>query len=729
MNLDRRQFFVALGAATLASRTAPGRTGAPAKAPAITPVAPGGVPWHQNVRRVGQVNFNEHDPAELDVAAWADTWADLKVDTVLVSVTGIIAFYPTAVPFHRRSRYLGARDLFGECCTAAKQRGIRVIARLSPDFQWEDALTAHPEWFRRDATGHPVPHEPVPGLFNTCPFSTHHTEQIPAIMREINARYDVDGMFTNAWPYLGDLPACHCGQCRDAPAPGTPAFHERHLQRTVELWRLFTAIAREKKPDNIYYGNLGWGINAQTNLKVLAEDCLWFNCDNQGREGETTPAWTCAQQGRVARSVMKGRTITSVIGSWATGGIRWRNTAKTPAEATLWMAQTAASGMRIWYHWLGAQTGLGEDHRWKKTGRDFLQWQARHDPHFTYRQPIANLGVVWAQRPNAYYSPPGSDAPRGGGFREFLHGLYAVLIEGRFLFDFVHEDDLGAERLRKYDALILPNIALLSDAQCAQLRAFVNAGGSLLATFETGLYDETGAPRSDFGLRDVFGITRNGEVQGPVSHYGSYARIERPHEILNGLSDTNWIPGAQYVVPVDAQDDAPVLTVVRANSGYPPEMAYSPETHTHQPAVVLRERGASRLAYFPGDYERSGWRSGNTDIAQLLQNTMRWVLRDRAPVSVTGEGVVELFAWETDPGFAVHILNYNNPNLHRGWIHRHYPIGPQTVRMIISAGRRIERVQLLRAEREIAFTQHGPNIEFTVPSVTDYEVAALSVTS
>jgi hypothetical protein len=727
MNLNRRKFIFTLGAATIASQTVlrgAGDSPAASPLPAATPTSGG--PWHQQIRRVGQLNFNERDPVELDVEAWADTWAELKVDVVLVSVTGIIAFYPTAIPFHRRSQFLGHRDLFGECCAATKKRGLRVIARFSPDLLWQEALDAHPEWFRHDAKGQPVPHTPVPGLFNTCPFSAYYSEQIPAIMREINARYDVDGLFTNAWPTLADLPECHCVQCREAPAPNTPAFHERHLQRTVELWRLYTAIAREKNPENIFYGNLGWGIGAQTNLKVLAEDCLWFNCDNQGREGEASPAWTCAQQGRVAYSVMQGRTTTSVVGSWATGGVKWRNTAKSHAETTLWMAQTAASGMRVWYHWLGGQTGLGEDRRWRKAGRDFFLWQARHDRHFTYRRPLANLGVVWAQRPNAFYSPPGSTGPQRQAAQEFMQGLYPVLLEGRFLFDFVHEDDLSSDRLRKYDVLVLPNVALLSDAQCKQLRTFAEAGGSLLATFETGLFTETGAPRSDFGLQKLFGIRRQGDIQGPVANYGSYARIEHAHEILAGFEDTHWIPGAQFVVPVTAAGNAPPLTVVRANSGYPPEMAYTPESHTQQPAVVLRETGRSRLAYFPGDNERSAWRSGNTDLAQLLQNTLRWLLQGRSPVSVTGEGMVELFAWETDPGFAVHILNYNNPNLHRGWLRRHYPIGSQMVKMEIPAGRKIARVELLRAEREIPFSQNGSQVEFTVPRVTDYEVAVLT---
>ena len=170
-----------------------------------------------------------------------------------------------------------------------------------------------------------------------------------------------------------------------------------------------------------------------------------------------------------------------------------------------------------------------------------------------------------------------------------------------------------------------------------------------------------------------------------------------------------------------------MLTVVPAYTGYPPEMAYArPAAPTAEPAVVIRERGASRLLYFPGDIERSVWRSGNTDVAQLLQNSIRWLLRDRMPVTVDGDGLVELFAWETDPGFAVHLLNYNNPNLHRGWIRRHYPIGPQAVKMEIPGGKKIARVELLRAGQDLRFSQNGARVEFTIPGVTDYEVAALS---
>jgi hypothetical protein len=140
---------------------------------------------------------------------------------------------------------------------------------------------------------------------------------------------------------------------------------------------------------------------------------------------------------------------------------------------------------------------------------------------------------------------------------------------------------------------------------------------------------------------------------------------------------------------------------------------------------VVRQKGASRLIYFPGDIERTMWRSGHTDLGRLLQNSIRWVAGANPPVTIQGDGVIETFAWETQAGFAVHVLNYTNPAMHRGWIRNFYPIGSQKVRMSLPQDRQVTRVELLRANTNIPFTVGAGAIEFTVPRVLDYEVAAL----
>ncbi|HKA00663.1 MAG TPA: alpha-amylase family protein [Candidatus Solibacter sp.] len=692
----------------------------PAAAAASTQLfAQAEIPWQRTIRRLGQTNMTEHDPAVLDVEQWADYWASLKIDAVMVSVTGILAFYQTKVPFHRKGKFLGSRDFFGECCAAAKKRGMHVIARMSPDLNWEDAVQAHPEWFQRDSQGNAVHHTEDRRLFRTCMFSRYMTDYMPAIMREVNGLYEIDGLFTNAWPPLGSLPVCYCDQCRKLPPAGSIEYWEKFNERTIYLWKLYDSIAKEKKPANFYFANLGGGIRSTADLVKLGEVCEWFQSDNQGRGGDDTPIWGCALQGRVCSAVQKGKMATNVTAAWSTGTPRWRNVYKSPAEEEMWFNETLASGMVPYHHIIGGENGMGEDRRWLEPAQKYFTWMARHDAHFVNRRSIASIGVAMGQRTHLFYRPP-----RGAAMREYMDGMYLALIEGRFLFDFIHEDKLAPQDLSKYAAVLLPNTALLSDEQCRQLRVYVEAGGSLLATYETSLYTERNQKRAEFGLADVFGIRRAGESIGTTGN-AYLARIERQHTILDGFTNTHWIPGSENRIPV-APVENPVLSVVPGFVAYPPELSYPVPARTDEPAVVIRQNGGSRLVYFPGDIERTMWRSGHTDLARLLQNAIRWVSGGKTPVSVQGEGVIETFAWETEAGFAVHLLNYTNPAMHRGWIRNFYPIGPQKVRMELPQGRRVRRVELLRAEKDIPFRVSSGILEFTVPTVVSYEVAAVS---
>ncbi len=692
-------------------------------------------PWYTRMRRCGQINYNERDPLTIDPEAWGDYWASLKVDAVLLNGGGIVAFYPSQVPYHHRSQFLGTRDLFGEMVAAMKRRGIRAVARMDCNLAYEDAWKAHPEWFERNPDGSPRPHSESPWLFATCMFSTYFSEHMPAIYREINQHYPVDGFFTNGWPSAGAPRVCYCENCRrlfeklggvppaetDASNPLYRKYYHAHLDRVLEIWRLWDGVARERNPQSVYVGNLGGGLDTVKDLKQISQVAAWFNADHQGRSGET-PIWDCAQQGRVARSVMQGRTITNVAGAYGNAQPNWRHVSKAPAELTLWLAQSAASGMVPWFHWLG---GSPEDNRWREVGRSFFSWLANNETHFRNRSSIADLAVLYPQRTVAFYSRPDSRRPRHrGGPVDYLQGLYYALLEGRFLFDFLHEGNLDAAIPQKYRALLVPNAAYLSDGQCEAIRRYVNGGGSLLATFETSSYTEWGDPRADFQLADLFGAHRAGEVIGPRGN--SYARMEAHHPILEGFDGTALLPGAENRVPVSAGSVPLILSVVPAYPAFPPEMVYPRTPRTTEPAAIFREMGKSRIAYFAGDIDRTSWRSGNNDLSQLLQNAVTWVRGLDPVVSVTGAGIIETFAWETEPGYALHLLNYTNPNMTHGWIRRAYPLGPQQVRIRVNHGRVVKSVRALRSAASLRFQQQAETVRFEVPGLTDYEVIALT---
>jgi hypothetical protein len=717
--INRRSFVKALPAAYLAAHTQIGHAEQPLVAGSLLDTA-AEAPWQRGIRRVGQVNMTEHDPVVMNVEEWADYMARLKVGATYISVTGILAFYQTKVPFHRKGKYLGTRDFFGDLHAAAKKRNIRTIARMSPDLNWGDALAAHPEWFQRDAQGKPRSAADDPELYATCMFTSYMTDYMPAIIREINSLYDVDAHYMNGWPPLGSLQTCHCAACETLPPAGTPAYWNKFTERVLYLWKIYDGLAKEKKASSFYFANLGGGVHAGPNLAQLGPICGWFQADNQGRGGQDVPIWGCTLQGRVCSAVLDGKTAANVVGLWSTGPIRWRESTKSPAEAQMWLAETSASGMTPYVHSIGGEGGLGEDRRFEKIAYDYFSWTAKHDPHFVNRQSVASIGVIIGQRTQLFYR-----TRHDVRMPEYMDGMYYALLEGRFLFDFVHEDRMQPEQLKKYSALILPNTALLSDAQCQQLRDYVQQGGSLLATFESSLYTEQNERRPDFGLADVFGIHATGPVIGRVGNSNPfYARIEKQHPILESFANTSILPGSEYRVPL-APVDSPVLTVIPGYPAYPPELSYPRQPHTDEPAVVLRQNGKGRLAFFPGDIERTMWLSGHTDLSRLLQNTIRWVAGDDVPLSIEGRGFIEIFLWETQAGFAVHVLNYTNPNAHRGWVREFYPIGEQRVRMQLPKGRSVTRVELLRAGKDIPFHATGGSIEFTIPSVDDYEVAAL----
>src|SRR5262249_19784619 len=411
-------------------------------------------------------------------------------------------------------------------------------------------------------------------------------------------------------------------------------------------------------------------------------------------------------------------------------GPTWRHVTKSPAETTMWMAQTAASGMVPWFHWLG---GAPEDTRWKEGGRSFFTWLAANEAPFRDTGSIADVGGLFPQGTIAFYRSGARDrdAPAADRIQtaDYLQGLYYALLEARIPFDFVHEDNLQPERLRKYRALVAPNAAYLTDTHCGQIREYVTAGGSLLATFETSRYDEWGDARPDFALADLFGASVAGDLVGPVGN--SYLRIDERHQVLTGFDGTALLPGPETRVPIRAHAEAPrsskPLTVVPYYPAFPPEMVFTRTPRTDDPAALFHQKSTSRVAYFSGDVDRTFWRSGNTDLGQLMQNTVRWLRGDAQPlVTLDGEGIVETFAWRTEPGYALHILNYTNPNMTRGFFRRFYAIGPQKVEFTVARGRAIASVRALRADRPLRFAQDGDVVRFDVPSIVDYEVVALT---
>ena len=141
---------------------------------------------------------------------------------------------------------------------------------------------------------------------------------------------------------------------------------------------------------------------------------------------------------------------------------------------------------------------------------------------------------------------------------------------------------------------------------------FVTRGGSLVATYETSLYDEWGVERSDFGLADLFGVSFAGRREGPMQN--SYLRLEHEtapgHPLLAGLEDAPRIINGVWQLEVEAAGAVPE-SAADADSRRIPTCRWRRSTPRAPRPTCRRSScarlGAGRVVYFPWDIDRTFW--------------------------------------------------------------------------------------------------------------------------
>src|SRR5258708_29343701 len=80
--------------------------------------------WVDKPMRWAQLTLVEDDPGKFDPSFWFDYFRRTRSDAVCLSGGGCVAYYPTQIPFHHRSKWLGDRDAFGELVAGCPKPGM-----------------------------------------------------------------------------------------------------------------------------------------------------------------------------------------------------------------------------------------------------------------------------------------------------------------------------------------------------------------------------------------------------------------------------------------------------------------------------------------------------------------------------------------------------------------------------------------------------------------------------
>src|SRR6476661_435017 len=459
-HLSRRGFLqVTAGAGAFASLVPP--PARPAVEPAWQPPAVG-AGWFDKPMRWVQLTLVENDPGTFDPRFWLDYFRRLHADAATLSAGGIVAYYPTEVPLHHRSAFLGESDPFGTLVAGCRAMGMRVVARTDPHAAREEVRAAHPDWIARGSDGEPRRHWANPELWVSCALGPYNFDFMDQVHREIVTKYKVDGIFSNRWaPQGGD---CYCANCqknfKDATGMDLPRGNDRRdparrayvawrKARLTELWKKWGATVRAANPEASFIPN------GPPDLKTAGELAAIQFTDNQARRG-LTPPWNNGRRAKELRSLMGVRPIGGIFSVGLEEPYRWKDSVQSEAEIRLWVAEGTANGMRPW---VTKFSGVLYDRRWLAPVEDIYGWHYRHERYLRNESSLARVALLHSGQTAAYHS----GMAQGDRHEDHMLGMYHALVESRVPFELVHEAFLTPDRLNQFKLLILADSAALSN--------------------------------------------------------------------------------------------------------------------------------------------------------------------------------------------------------------------------------------------------------------------------
>ncbi len=154
------------------------------------------------------------------------------------------------------------------------------------------------------------------------------------------------------------------------------------------------------------------------------------------------------------------------------------------------------------------------------------------------------------------------------------------------------------------------------------------------------------------------------------------------------------------------------------------EHVYPREPETDIREVYLRVLEESRIVYFPWDIDRTFWEILNTDHGKLIRNAVQWTLKEEQPVTVDGQGILDITIWQQQQSLTVH---FTNPMMMKGPFRELIPLHDQEVRIQIPPGKKVVKAQLLVSGLTLEYEVSDGKVKLVVPKNLDHEVIALDL--
>ena len=297
---------------------------------------------------------------------------------------------------------------------------------------------------------------------------------------------------------------------------------------------------------------------------------------------------------------------------------------------------------------------------------------------------------------------------RNGAGTDSNVGANRILLEGKYLFDFI---DLESD-FAPYKLLILPDLIRINGALKEKIDAFLQNGGKLLLTGESGLWED----------RDEFAFDTGCAFAG-VNEY-------RPDYMIPCTASVNG--ETTYVMYARGMtiDSVTGEVIARRQNPYFNRAWNHFSSHRHTPNdVSAPEMPAAvvngSIAYIGWDIFDDYRNLGELHAKELVLCAIEKLIADEKSIKTTlpDRGVITLTEKENKK--VVHLLFTATTNRGKGIEIIEDAIPLYDVKVSAACAKKPERVYLAPENTDIPFTWDGKEVHFTVPKVVLHQMIAI----